>query len=348
MPLPPVEDAPNSMARRHYLVERNRLRVKKYEPTRQAFEEETVKLSKQRVEQRVAMLNSWKSSVPLHTDTTRPLPGAARRQKEKDEPAAKHINLQILDEDAALKRERRALLRADILQQKKDREEYLAKWRANEKAYDSALLATNAEFARQMQEQERQAAVATKQYMDMMRASNLKELEAKRAKQREKEEADVAALRTMQENLRLKMEADERRAKDMKRLMQIENEENHSLFKKKQAEDKAREDAWIRTMMEHNAALAERERREAEQKRQQFKADFEDTIAKQKEFRRTHDYDEPQELIRKRNEEAAASAVLIRQEERLRNNEQRKQYREELMKQMREKYEWQLSHLDGV
>nr|CCC95681.1 unnamed protein product [Trypanosoma congolense IL3000] len=348
MPLPPVEDAPNSMSRRHYLVERNRLRVKAYEPTRREFDEESLKLAKQCAERRATMLNSWKSSVPLHADGTRPLPGAARRQREKDAHALNLTAPPVLDDDELHKRERKAQFRKDILQQRKDREEYLRNWRANEKAYDDALLATNTEFARKIQEQEREKAREIKDYMNRMRATNLQELEKKRERQRERDEADLAALRTAQETQRLKAEADERRAKDIKRLMQIENQENYSYSKKKQEEDKAREDAWISTMMAHDAALAERERQNQEQKRRQFKEDFNNTVEKQKEFRRLHNYDEPHETIRKRNEEAAAAAVRLRQEERLKNSQRQKQYREELMKQMREKYEWQLTHLDGI
>ncbi|KAG8344300.1 hypothetical protein ERJ75_001350600 [Trypanosoma vivax] len=351
MPTLPVEQAPNSMSRRNYLVERNRLRVKAYEPTRRAYEEEELRLAKQREEQRKKVLDNWRSSVSLLADNSRPLPGAARRARQaKDQAGATMLteSQTMKEEELQRKAARVASNRADMLQQLKDRREFLRQWKANEKAYEDSLMASNREFARQMQERERETAQMTKEYMDRVRASNLKELEQKRIKQKEREDAELAALRIVNENQERAMAAEERSAKDMKRMMQIENEENHRYAKKKQQEDKSREEAEIKAMMEYNEALAKRERRAQEQKRDQFKADFEETVAKQKEFRRLHNYEEPPESIRKRNEETAASIALIKQEERIRSAERKREYCGELMKQMREKQEWMLTHLDGI
>ncbi|KAH9598184.1 hypothetical protein LSM04_006139 [Trypanosoma melophagium] len=351
MPLPPVEDAPRSMMRRHHLVELNRRRVEAYAPTRKEQEEEDLRIAQERQQQRAKMLGSWKSQTNYTTDQSRPLPGGGPRSKRMKQAAAiKNPNYYkiVKEEEAQLKAERLASYKADMLQQLKEREEFLRKCREEEKASTDALVKMNKDHARELEAKERAEARAKKEYMDRVRETNLRELEQKRAKEQQREEHELAVLRAMQERQKEQAEIDERRARDAKRYMQLENEENHRLFKGKQKEDKAREEAELKAMLEYDAALAEQERREQMQKRQQFKAEFEESIAKQKDFLRTHNYDEPLESIRMRNEKAAADLVLIKQEERLRASEQRREYRNELMQQIREKQEWQLSHLDGV
>ncbi|ORC91314.1 uncharacterized protein TM35_000063190 [Trypanosoma theileri] len=351
MPLPPLEEAPRSMTRRNHLVERNRLRVQAYAPTRKELEDEEIRIAQQRQEQRAKMLDSWKSQTNYDADQTRPLPGGGPRSKRMKEAAAiKNPNYYqiVKQEDAQLKSERLASYKADMLQQLKEREEFLRKCREEEKASNDALVKINKDHAREMEAQERADARAMKEYMDRVRESNLRELEQKREKEQQREAYELSALRTLQQRQKEQAEIEERRARDVKRYMQLENEENHRIFKGKQKENKAREEAELKAMVEYDAALAEQERREQLQKRQQFKAEFEESIAKQKEFQRTHNYDEPLESIRMRNEKAAADLALIKQEERLRASEQRREYRNELMQQIREKQEWQLSHLDGV
>ncbi|RNF12221.1 uncharacterized protein Tco025E_06490 [Trypanosoma conorhini] len=351
MSLPPIEEAPRSMTRRNYLVERNRLRVNAYAPTRKELEEEDIRVAQARQEQRRKLLGSWKSQSSYNPDLTRPLPGGGPHSKRMKEAAAlKNPNYYkiVKEEEAQLKAERTAMYKADMQQQLKDRREYLSKWHADEKAYVTALVENQRELARQMEEREREDAKAKKAYMDRMRESNLRELEQKRLKEKEREEYELSILRDLQHREKEKAATEERRARDLKRMMQKENEEYHRSVVKKQEEDKAREEAELKSILEFNAALAERERQEQQQKREQYKAEFEETIEKQKEFHRTHNYEEPPESIRERNEKAAASLALIKQEERLRLADRRREYRNELMQQIREKQEWQLSHIDGV
>ncbi|EKF29008.1 hypothetical protein MOQ_007224 [Trypanosoma cruzi marinkellei] len=351
MPLPPLEEAPRSMTRRNYLVERNRLRVSAYAPTRKELEEEDIRMAQTRAERRRNMLNSWKSQSMYHPDLTRSLPGGGPRSKRMKEAATlKNPNYYkiVKEEEAQLKAERTAMYRADVLQQLKDREEYLRKWRADEKAYINSLVESHKEQSRKLEEREREEARIEKEYMNRMRESNLRELNQKRMKEREREEYELSLIRTVQAREKEKAETEERRARDMKQMMQRENEEYHRSVKNKQKEDKAREEAELKAIMEYNATIAERERQEQKQRRDQYKSEFEETIEKQKEFFRTHNYDEPPESIRERNEKAAAALALIKQEERLRMVDRRREYREELMQQIREKQEWQLTHIDGV
>lgn len=351
MPFPPIEEAPRSMTRRHYLVELNRRRVKAYEPTRKALEEEDLRLAQTRDERRKKMLDSWKSQTCYNADSTRPLPGGGPRSRRMTEVAAiKNPNTYkiIKDEEAELKARRRAIHKAEMMQQLKEREEYLRKWREDEDMYVTSLVESRKEQTRKLEEREREDARAQKEYMDRVRETNLRELEQKRFKQKEREEYELSLIRAMQENDRKKAADDERRAKDVKRAMQMENEENARLSKKKQKEDKARDEAELKAILEYDAALAERERQEELRKKEQFKAEFKEAVAKQKELKEMYNYDEPPEVTRERAQKEVESVALIKQEEKLRLADRRREYRDELLRQIREKQAWRLEHLDGI
>ncbi|ESL10045.1 hypothetical protein TRSC58_02227 [Trypanosoma rangeli SC58] len=351
MSFPPIEEAPRSMTRHNYLVERNRMRVNAYAPIRKELEEEDIRVARERQEQHKKMLDSWKSQSNYNPDASRPLPGGGPHSKRmKQASALKNPNYYkiIKEEEAQLKAERTAMYKADMQQQLKDRKEYLSKWHSAEKAYVTALVESHKEMARQMEERDREDAKAQKAYMDRMRESNLQELEQRRLKEKEREEYELSILRNLQERDKEKAATEERRAKDLKLMMQKENEEYHRSIVKTQEENKAREEAELKAILEFNAALAERERQTQLRERNRYKAEFEETIKKQKEFHQAHNYDEPLESIRERNEKAAASLALIKQEERLRLADRRREYRKELMQQIREKQEWRLAHIDGI
>ncbi|KAK7200574.1 hypothetical protein NESM_000113300 [Novymonas esmeraldas] len=356
MPLPPVESGPASMSRRHFLVETNRLRVSQYAPTRKQLEEDDIRIAKARQDEKREKQAEWTQSRKKNADSYsaaaaasgRPLPGGgprSMRASRKGEPQENMYKLER-EEEAAKKREYNRLYDQEARRQLADRDATLKQMHEDEANQTEALRKLNAEQDRMVAELHAKEMEEERRYLERLKQSNTRELAAKKAHQEAKDARDRELQTLVNENNRHRAEMDERRQKNVTRMLQLQNEHFHRESMKNKQDTESKNYAEAAAMEERNRRLTKEEQEAAQRKKEQFRQDFEDCIARDKEFRRTHNYDEPEEVARQRNELAAQSYRLIRQEERLRDAERRQQYRKDLMAQITTKQTYRMTHLD--
>ncbi|AYU83870.1 protein of unknown function - conserved [Leishmania donovani] len=356
MPLPPVESGPAAMTRRNFLVEMNRLRVSQYMPTRKQLEEEDLRIATIRQEEKRAKHAEWAESRrkaadsynAAGTNSGRPLPGSVSRSMRasgKGQPAENTYKLEK-EEEAAKKREYNRLYEQEAKHQLAIRQATLKQMHDDEVRQMEALRKVNEEEDRKVAEAHAQAMEEERQYMERLKQSNKRELAARKAEQQAKEARDRQLQELVNENNRHRAEMDERRLKNVTRMLHLQNEQFHreAMLNKKASEAKHYEE--VAAIEERNRLLTKEEQEAAQRKKEQFRQEFEDCIARDKEFRRTHNYDEPMEVTRQRNELAAQSYRLVLEEERLQNAERRQQYRKDLMDQIMAKQTYRMTHLD--
>ncbi|KAG5488917.1 hypothetical protein JIQ42_00535 [Leishmania sp. Namibia] len=356
MPLPPVESGPAGMTRRNYLVELNRLRVSQYAPTRQQLEEEDVRIATARLEEKRAKKAEWTQSLKKAADSykaadtasDRPFAGGGPRSMRASGKMQPLENIYKLEkeEEAAKKREYSRLYDKEARHELALREATLKQMHDEESRQIEDLRKLNAEQDRMVAEEHAKAMEEERRYMERLKQSNKRELLARKAKQQEKDARERQLQQLVNENSAHREEMEERRRKNAIRMLQLQNEQYHrEAMKSKQVSDAKRHEEEA-ALEEYNRRLTKEEQEAALRKKEQFRQDFENAIARDKEFRRTHNYDEPEELTRQRNELAAHSYRLLLQEERLRDAERRQQYRKDLMDQITAKQTFRLTHLD--
>ncbi|GET93591.1 hypothetical protein, conserved [Leishmania tarentolae] len=355
MPLPPVESGPGAMTRRNFLVETNRLRVSQYEPLRKQLEEEDLRIATIRQEEKRARHAEWtasrrKAADSYNADGTnsgRPLPGSVARAMRASGKTLPEKSAYVLqkEEEAAKKREYNRLYEQDAKEQLAVRAATLKQMRDDEARQMEALRKLNEEQNCKVAEAHAKAMEEERQYMERLKQSNKRELAAKKAQQQAREASDRQLQELVNENNRHRSEMDERRQKNVTRMLQLQNEEFHREAMKNKKASREEHLEEIAAMEERNRRLTKEEQEAAQRKKEQFRQDFEDCIARDKEFRRKHNYDEPAEVTRERNELAARSYRLVLQEERLRDAERRQQYRKDLMDQIMAKETYRMTHL---
>ncbi|KPI85598.1 hypothetical protein ABL78_5336 [Leptomonas seymouri] len=355
MTLPPVEPGMAGMTRRNFLVEMNRRRVAQYEPTKKQLDDEDVRMATARQEEKKKQQQEWAqwrqktksgSTVAGAGAAGRALPGATVRSMQASGKAPPKENIYMLqkEEEAAKKREYNRLYDMEAKHQLEEREATLKKMRDDEAAQIAAVRELNAEQDRRLAEAQAQAQEEERQYMERLKESNRRELAAAKAKREAREAQDRQLQALVNENSRHRAEMDERRQKNVALMMKQQNEQFHKeTLKKREAET---DHAEIAALAERNRRLAKEEQEAALLKKETFKRDFEESIARDKEFRRTHNYDEPVEMTRQRYELAAQSNRIILEEERLRDAERKQQYRKDLMEQITAKQTYRMNHLD--
>ncbi|CAJ1012990.1 hypothetical protein Q4I28_008303 [Leishmania naiffi] len=356
MRLPPVESGPAAMTRRNYLVEMNRLRVSQYAPTRRQLEEEDLRIATIRQEEKRAKQAEWTQSRKKAADSHaaaaatsgRLLPGGCLRSMGASgrRPSVENTYKLQKEEEAAKKREYNRLYDQEARHQLAVREATLKQMRDEEARQEEELRKVNAEQDRMAAEAHAKAMEEERQYLERMRQSNKRELAAKKAEQQAKHARDRQLQALVDENSRHRAEMDERRQKNVTRMLQLQNEEFHKEAMKNRQASEAKHYEEVAAMEERNRRLTKEEQEAAQRKKEQFCKEFEDCIARDKEYRRTHNYDEPEEVTRQRNELAAQSYRLILEEERLQNAERRQQYRKDLMDQIMAKQTYRMTHLD--
>lgn len=357
MPVPPFEAGPRGMTRRHYLVETNRLRVSQHAPLKQQLEEEDLRIATRRADEKKEQQMEWTQSrktaaiaaATAASAANRPLPGGAphsTRMGGTKREATVNAYKQEKEEEALKKQEYNRIYEAEAKLQLAERQATLDKMRNDERAQMAALRTVNEEHDRRIALAEEQAKEEQRQYLERTHKSNMRELEAKRAEQRAREARDRSLQALVDENNRHRAEMDERRQKNVTRMLQIQNEESHREAARNKSLSAKKESDEHKAVLEHNRRLAQEEQEAEQQKRERFRQEFEDCVARDKEFRRTHNYDETPEVARQRNELVAQSYRLVCQEENLRRAERQKEYKEDLIKQMTDKQEFRMTHLD--
>lgn len=351
MPLPPIEPGQAGMTRRNFLVERNRLRVSQYEVTRKALEEEDIRLAKKRQEQRQAMQDTWRKGTGVGQTDDRPLPGGGpRSQRMKDTANQRHANDYQLQkvEEARKKAEYNKLYKADMKEQLTLHQETVKKIRADEHAQMAALRAINEEADQKAADAEFKLREENKAYMQRMRQSNIRELEVKRLENERKEAADLAIFRLAESNNNHRHEMEKRQQKNILLMNYLQNEQYNKEAMKRNADNQTRDAEELAKIVERDLRLAREEIEANKAKKERFKQELDDCVRRDKEYRRLHNYDEPEYVARQRNELAAQSYRLIRQEEALRDAERKAEYKRDLMNQIVAKHQYQMTHLDGL
>jgi hypothetical protein len=354
MPLPPIESGPAGMSRRNYLVEMNRRRVAQYESTKKKLEEEDIRLATVRQQEKQQKQQEWlqsrkKAVTAAAPDATgRPLPGANARSMRASGKAPANENTYKIqkEEEAAKKREYNRLYDQEAKRQLMEREATVKKMRDDEAAQMAALREMNAEQDRKLAEAHAQAKEEERQYLDRLKESNKRELAAKKAAREAREAQDRQLQELVNENNRHRAEMDERRQKNVTLMMKLQNEQFHKEATKSKQETEAKHNEEMAAIAERDRRLAKEEQEAAQQKKETFRREFEESIARDKEFRKRNNYEEPVEVTRQRNELAAQSYRVICQEERLREAERKQQYRQELMEQITSKQTYRMNHLD--
>lgn len=352
------------MSRRNYLVEMNHRRVAQYEPTKRQLEEEDVRLATVRQQEKLQKQEEWSqwrkkaASNGRNAGTTaaaaataaagRPLPGVNMRSMRASGKAPAKENTYKLqkEEEAAKRRAYNQLYDQEAKQQLEEREATLKKMHDDEAAQMAALRKVNVEQDRQMAEAEAQAKEEERRYLDRLKESNKRELAAKKAEREAREAQDRHLQDLVNENNRHRAEMDERRQKNVTRMMKLQNEQFHKEAMKNRQATEAKDNEEIAAIAERDRRLAKEEQEAERLKKETFKREFEESIARDKEFRRKNNYEEPVEVARQRNELAAQSNRVILQEERLREAERKQQYHQELMEQIAARQTYRMEHLD--
>lgn len=365
MPLPPVESGPAGMTRRNYLVEVNRRRVAHYEPTKKQLEAEDVRLATVRQQEKQQKQLEWTQSRKkagaadgaaaattngsTHAASSgRPLPGANGRslRATRNAPANENTYQIQREEEAEKKRQYNRLYDQDSKRQLEERRETLRKKQEGDEAQMAALREVNAQQDRWVAEARAAEAEEDRRYMARLKASNVRELATKKAERDAREEQDRQLQRLVNENNRHRAEMDERRTKNATRMLQMQNEVFHIESTKKKQANEAKLSEEMAVIAERDRRLAKEEQEAAQAKKETFRREFAESVARDKEFRERNNYDEPVEVTRQRNELAAQSYRVSREEERLRRSERKQKYREDLMDQIGAKQTYRMTHLD--
>lgn len=340
------------MTRSNYLVERNRARRAKFEPTRKAIEEEELHLAETRAKEKQERIAAWKASsaalAASNNGKTRPLPGGGpRRNRPGAERPVNEYQLEK-EEEARKHAEYRALYEADMKEQLALRQQTLKQMKDDEDRQMAALNELNADAARKAADDDFRIQEENKAYLDRVRQTNEREMANQRRRRQEQDAKDAALQRLVNENSRHNAEMEERHQKNLNKMLKIQNEENHKEAIRRVEDSRQREsdEMALAVELDRRAAQAEREANQAKQDR--FHREFDEAVARDKEFRRTHNYDEPEQVTRQRNELAAESYRLMRQEEALRQAQRRAEYEHDLMDQIIAHQQYAMTHIDEV
>ncbi|CCW69913.1 unnamed protein product [Phytomonas sp. Hart1] len=349
MTLPPVELNEGGMTRRHYLVERNRIRRERYAPVLRALEEEDRRSALAREAERAL----WGKPTPPKqtTQAERPLPGGgprSARMRATEGQRGVNIYLREREEAAQKKAAYNRLYNADMKEQLALREATLGKMKADEAQQMTALRELNEEADRLASEEALRAIEADKACMRRMREVNLSELEKRRQAAAEREKQDLELMRMVDQNLSHRDKVDAWQTKNFTLALKIQNENAHRESMKWANRTKSLNEKEMAAIMERDKRLLKEEQDANEAKKRLFRKEFDESVARDQEYRLKHNYDEPKSVTRQRNELAAESFKLIQYETRHKLMENKKQYRNDLMQQIDEKQKYQITHLDEV
>lgn len=341
------------MMRRNILVERNRRRQEHYAPIRKALEEEDLRLAAERQEEKNREAQAWRD----HRRQTslrrpdRPLPGGGPRSQHHTE--ATNPNLAVSRQQEKLEQKKKEiayqkLYEADMRQQLADRHAVLQKQAMDEQLQLAELRRINEDQFRQLQEEAARKEMEQKLYRERLHKLNVSELERKRQHQLEQHQREEELMRVVRENNAHQQEMTERQQKNVLKMMQLQNEEALVESMKNCQETEVKNAKEVELMIERDRRLAKEEREAEEAKRERFRREFDECVRADREFRRIHNYDEPIEVTRAKNEQAAESYRLLKQEEAWRMAEDRRNYQKDLLKQIKRKQEYELRHFDDA
>lgn len=354
MVLPPLEEGENAMKRRHILVEQNRLRRERFAPTREALIQEDLKEAQERREAKERQEQEWKakrSATSMHRPS-RPLPGFGPDGKRRADLSACCCNIPFHVKEK-LKEDRknemyRNLYQEDMQKQLADRRSTLEKKVADDQAQDAALRAIHEEQSQKLMLEEERKKQEEKEYTERLRILNAKELERKHKHQFEQYQREENLRRIVAANNKHMTEMNDRQSKNAIRLMQLQNEEALAEALRNRTNDDNQNAKELEALIKRDQRLLREEQEAEEAKRERFRREFEDCVRRDREFRRLHNYDEPMEVTRLKNEQAAESYRLLQQEEALRKEEARNAYKKELLQQIKTKQEYEKRHFDTI
>eukprot|EP00796_Vickermania_ingenoplastis_P011042 gene11042-7675_t len=353
MVLPPLEDGERGMTRRHILVERNRRRQEQFAPIRDAMAQEELRLAQERHEEKERLAREWRDrrgQISMHRPN-RPLPGGGPRSERRLETETQRNPMTYKQEKQEAKDKKSAyqkLYEEDMRQQLADRKAAIQKQEADDQAQLAALREIHEEQGRMYAEEDLRKEREQKEYTERLVKTNIRELERKRELQRQQYMQDEEMKRLVAERNRHQAESDERRKQNAVKVLQLLNEEARIEALKNRRDSDVKNARELEMLMERDRRLAKEDQEAEEAKKARFRQEFEDCVRRDREFRRIHNYDEPIELTRMKNEQAAASHQLLLQEEALRNEENRRQYKKELLKQIKTKQEYELKHFGDM
>lgn len=354
MVLPPLEEGENGMKKRNILVEQNRLRRERYAATKDALLQEDLKEVQERREIRNRQEQEWKSKrkvTSMHRPS-RPLPGFGPDGKRRADRTDCCCNIPDHVKEG-LKEKRKnemyqKLYQEDMRQQLADRKSTLQKKLADDQAQDAALRVINDEQCQQLLIEEERKKMEEKEYTERLRKLNARELERKQKHQLEQLNREENLRRIVSANNKHMTEMTERQTKNASRLMHLQNEEALAEAIRNRTIDDNQNTKELEAIIKRDQRLLREEQEAEEAKRERFRREFEDCVRRDREFRRLHNYDEPMEVTRLKNEQAAESYRLLQQEEAMRKEEARIQYKKELLDQIRTKQEYEMRHFDTI
>lgn len=341
------------MMRRNILVERNRRRQERYAPTREALLQEDLRIAQERHDTKMELEKAWKSraiQIPM-SRPDRPLPGGGPRSTRRAETETQRNPTSYKQEKAAENEKKAAyqkLYEEDMRQQLADRRAVLQKVDADEKAQLAVLREIHEEQGRMYAEEELRKEKEQKEYTERLHKANIREQERKREHQKEHDRRMQDLDRAVRQNNAHQAEMDERQRKNAVKTMQLMNEEARIEAIKHQQSTRERDTKEMEILEARNRRLAQEDVEYEEGKKARFRKEFEDCVRRDKEFRALHNYDEPIEVTRMKDEQSAESWRLLQTEMRLRDEENRRSYKKDLLKQIKTKQDYELKHFDGA
>lgn len=346
-----MERGQAAMARRNYLVERNRLRRAKYEETRRALETEDLKVASERAAEKQERVDAWQATAATMNTSegkTRPHVGGGphRGRDPADLPTTMYRQEQA--EQARRKAEYRAVYEADVKQQVAMRQLTLKQQKDAEDHQSAALHELNTEASRKAADADFQRKEENKAYLSRVHKSNEREIAARNKRDAERMAAERTTQRLLQENNRHRTEMEEMQRKNAIKSYQLQNTENKKEASRRSNDNRAREAAELATVVALDRAAAQRDQEANEAKKERFRSEFDDSVKREKEFRRTHNYDEPAHVTRQRNELAAEAYRLMCQEQALITAQRKAEYERDLMDQIIARQDYAVTHLDEV
>lgn len=354
MVLPPLEDGENAMKRRNILVERNRMRRERYESTREALVQDDIREAEERRIAKERQQQEWKqkrATTSMHRPS-RPLPGFGPDGKRQTQLTGVCCDVPTHVKDRLIEKRKKEMYQKlyedDMRQQLADRKQTVQKQRADDEAQGAALQKINEEQCQQLMLEDERKRKEEREYTERLKKLNAKELQRKHEHQLEQYNREENLRQIVKANNKHMTEMDERQTKNASRLMQLQNEDALVEALRNRTIEDSRNASEVEALIKRDKRLLREEQEAEEAKRERFRREFEDAVARDREFRRIHNYDEPAEVTRQKHEQVAESYRLLQQEEALRKEEARAEYKKELLKQIKTKQEYEMRHFDAI
>lgn len=352
--LPPLEDGENAMKRRHILVERNRMRRQHYASTREALIQDDIREAEERRLAKERQQQEWKEkrAVTSMHRPARPLPGFGPDGKRQTQPTGICCDIPSHVKDRLVERRKKELYQKlyedDMRQQLADRRQTVQKKRADDEAQGAALRQINEEQCQMLLLEEERKKKEEREYTERLKKLNAQELQRKQQHQLEQYNREENLRQIVKANNKHLTEMDDRQTKNASRLMQLQNEEALAEALRNRTIEDTRNANEVEALIKRDKRLLREEQEAEEAKRERFRKEFEDTVRRDREFRRIHNYDEPAEVTRQKHEQIAESYRLLQQEEAMRKEEGRAEYKKDLLNQIKTKQEYEMRHFDAI